>query len=99
MERLGIRTKDRAMLWPHSCRYMLATRSHSMGIDNDMLAKILGHAEFAVTSDIYIQADLQHLHQEKDKIDPGKKTTNKRPNRKTEKIKNPRTNCRTPIRK
>ena len=88
LERLGIRTKDRAMR-PHSCRYTLATRGHSMGIDNDTLAKILGHAEFAVTSDIYIQADLQHLHQEMAKIDPGKKATNKRPNRKTGKNKKP----------
>lgn len=88
LERLGIRTKDRTMR-PHSCRYTLATRGHSMGIDNDTLAKILGHAEFAVTSDIYIQADLQHLHQEMAKIDPGKKATNKRPNRKTGKNKKP----------
>lgn len=76
LERLGIRTKDRGMR-PHSTRYTLATRGHSMGIDDDTLSKILGHADFDVTSDIYIQADLKKLHQEMKKLEekPRKNTT------------------------
>ncbi|WP_312942955.1 site-specific integrase [Oscillibacter sp.] len=62
LERLGIRTAQRRMN-PHSCRYTLATRGHSLGIDNDTLSKILGHADFDVTSDIYIQAHINKLHQ------------------------------------
>ncbi|MET0017947.1 tyrosine-type recombinase/integrase [Oscillibacter sp.] len=69
LERLGIRTEQRRMN-PHSCRYTLATRGHSLGIDNDTLSKILGHADFDVTSDIYIQADIDKLHQEMSKLDP-----------------------------
>lgn len=72
LERLGIRTAQRRMN-PHSCRYTLATRGHSLGIDNDTLAKILGHADFDVTSDIYIQADISKLHQEMAKLDPHEK--------------------------
>lgn len=69
LERLGIRTAQRRMN-PHSCRYTLATRGHSLGIDNDTLSKILGHADFDVTSDIYIQADISKLHQEMAKLTP-----------------------------
>ncbi len=54
----------------HSCRYTLATRGHSLGIDNDTLFKILGHADFDVISDIYIQADINKLHQKMAKLDP-----------------------------
>lgn len=69
LERLGIRTAQRRMN-PHSCRYTLATRGHSLGIDNDTLSKIPDHADFDVTSDIYIQADISKLHQEMAKLDP-----------------------------
>ena len=68
LERLGIRTETRKMR-PHSCRYTLATRGHSLGIDNDTLVKILGHADFDTTSEYYIQADLDKLHSEMSKID------------------------------
>ncbi|WP_298016732.1 site-specific integrase [uncultured Dysosmobacter sp.] len=68
LERLGIRTAERPMK-PHSCRYTLATRGHSLGIDNDTLTKILGHADFDVTSDIYIQTDLEKLHAEMSKLE------------------------------
>lgn len=76
LERLGIRTEDRPMK-PHSCRYTLATRGHSMGIDNDTLVKILGHADFDVTSDIYIQEDIQKLHDEMAKLVPAEDTKKK----------------------
>ena len=69
LERLGIRTEERPMR-PHSCRYTLATRGHSLGIDDDTLAKILGHADYDVTSGIYIQADLDKLHREMQKLEP-----------------------------
>ena len=69
LERLGIRTKDRRMN-PHSCRYTMATRGHSMGIDDDTLAKILGHADFDMTSGTYIQADLETLRREMSKLEP-----------------------------
>ncbi len=68
LERLGVRTETRKMR-PHSCRYTLATRGHSLGIDNDTLVKILGHADFDTTSEYYIQADLDKLHSEMSKID------------------------------
>lgn len=54
---------------PHSCRYTLATRGHSLGIDNDTLTNILGHADFDVTSDIYIQTNLEKLHAEMSKLE------------------------------
>ena len=69
LERLGIRTDTRRMN-PHSCRYTMATRGHSMGIDDDTLAKILGHADFDMTSGTYIQADLETLRREMAKLEP-----------------------------
>ena len=57
---------------PHSCRYTMATRGHSMGIDDDTLAKILGHADFDMTSGTYIQADLETLRREMSKLEPKK---------------------------
>lgn len=68
LERLGIRTPDRPMR-PHSCRYTLATRSHSADVDDDSLRKIMGHADYNVTSDIYIQPDLDKLQAEFKKLD------------------------------
>jgi len=49
---------------------MSVSGEHSLGIDNDTLSKILGHADFDITSDIYIQADINKLHQEMAKLDP-----------------------------
>lgn len=51
---------------PHSCRFTPATRRHSL---DDALSKTLGHVDFDVTSDIYIQADTSKLHQEMSKLD------------------------------
>ena len=69
LERLGSRAGERPMR-PHSGRYTLAARGHSLGIDDDTLADILGHADYDVTSGIYIQADLDELHREMQKLEP-----------------------------
>lgn len=70
LERLNIRTEERPMK-PHSCRYTLATRGHSLGIDDDTLAKIPGHAQYDTTSSICIQADVKKLQKEMAKLEPG----------------------------
>lgn len=41
-----------------------------MDIDDDSLAKIMGHADYDVTSSIYIQSDLGKLHSEMSKLEP-----------------------------
>lgn len=68
LERLGIRTPDRPMK-PHGCRYTLATRGHSANVDDDSLRKILGHADYNITSDVYIQPDLDKLEAEFKKVE------------------------------
>lgn len=55
-------------LTPHSTRHTFASLSSSAGIKPESLQKIIGHAKFATTADIYIHQDLAKLIGEMKKI-------------------------------
>lgn len=67
LERLQISGPDRK-LHPHCTRYTFATRAKSAGVDDDALKRVMGHTDFRLTSDVYIQNDIDRIRAEMDKI-------------------------------
>lgn len=67
LQRLGI-TREGRQLHPHCTRYTFATRAKSAGLDDDAIKRIMGHTDFALTSDVYIQDDIQRLREEIEKV-------------------------------
>lgn len=65
LKEAGIESKG---LTPHSTRHTFASLSSSAGIKPESLQKIIGHAKFATTADIYIHQDLAKLIGEMKKI-------------------------------
>lgn len=53
---------------PHSTRHTFATLSAAAGINPENLQKIIGHANFSTTAEIYIHQDLEILKKEMGKI-------------------------------
>lgn len=60
--------KDKHHLTPHSCRHTFASMCATAGIQPDQLQKIIGHANYQTTADIYIHNDLDTLKQAMSKI-------------------------------
>ena len=69
LRRLGISTAERPMK-PHSCWYTFATMAVSADLQPEALQKIMGHAQYSTTANIYDQGDLQRIQQEMGKL-PG----------------------------
>lgn len=67
LQRLGI-TRPGRPLHPHCTRYTFATRAKAAGVDDEAIKRIMGHTDFALTSDVYIQDDIQRLQEEMRKI-------------------------------
>ena len=67
LQRLGI-TREGRQLHPHCTRYTFATRAKTAGVDNDAIKRTMGHTDFALTSDVYIQDDIQRLKSEIQKL-------------------------------
>ena len=65
--RLGI-TREGRQLHPHCTRYTFATRAKSAGVDDDAIKRTIGHTDFKLTSDVYIQDDIQLLKKELEKV-------------------------------
>lgn len=53
---------------PHSTRHTFASISASAGIQPENLQKIIGHASYSTTADIYIHKDIAELKAEMNKI-------------------------------
>ena len=68
LQRLGI-TREGRQLHPHCTRYTFATRAKSAGLDDDAIKRMMGHTDFELTSDVYIQDDLDRLRAEMDKLE------------------------------
>lgn len=56
LEKLGIPKHT-----PHATRHTYATWARNAGIQPEILQKIIGHANFSTTADIYIHADAEKL--------------------------------------
>ena len=67
LKRLGI-TREGRDLHPHCTRYTFATRAKNAKMDEDTLKRFMGHTDFALSSDVYIQDDLARFREEMDKL-------------------------------
>lgn len=56
LERLGIERKT-----PHATRHTYASRARKEGMRPEILQKILGHANYATTANIYVHSDIEEL--------------------------------------
>ena len=56
LERLGVRR-----LTPHTTRHTYASWARQAGVAPDMLQKILGHANYSTTANIYLHANAEEL--------------------------------------
>ncbi len=56
LDRLGIERKP-----PHATRHTYASRARRDGMKPEVLQKILGHANYATTAEIYVHSDIKEL--------------------------------------
>ena len=59
---------DKNHLTPHSTRHTFASLSASAGMRPENLQKIIGHADYSTTADIYIHKDISELIGEMSKL-------------------------------
>ncbi len=63
LEQLNIKRKN-----PHCTRHTFATMMSSAGVAPEVLQKIIGHAKFSTTAEIYIHKDISELQEAISKI-------------------------------
>ncbi len=56
LDRLGIERKT-----PHATRHTYASRARRAGVPPEILQKILGHADYSTTANIYVHTDIDEL--------------------------------------
>ena len=64
LEKAGIKKKI-----PYSCRYTFATIAHQSGVSDKALQKLMGHTNFNITANSYIQDLDDYIYQELQKIE------------------------------
>ena len=64
----GYSFPDKHHLTPHSCRHTFASMCAAAGMQPEQLQKIIGHANYQTTADIYIHNDLDTLRQAMSKL-------------------------------
>ena len=63
LQKAGIERKT-----PYTCRYTFATIAHNSGVDNKALQKLMGHTDFNITANSYIQDLDEFIYAELQKI-------------------------------
>ena len=56
LDKLGIDRKT-----PHAARHTYASRARQSGMPPEILQKILGHADYSTTANIYVHTDVEEL--------------------------------------
>lgn len=64
LDKAGIKKKI-----PYSCRYTFATIAHQSGVSDKALQKLMGHTNFNITANSYIQDLDDYIYQELQKIE------------------------------
>lgn len=64
LEKAGVKKKI-----PYSCRYTFATIAHQSGVDDKALQKLMGHTDFSITANSYIQDLDDYIYKELQKIE------------------------------
>ena len=57
----GFKFSDASHLTPHSCRHTFASMCAAAGMQPDQLQKIIGHANYTTTAEVYIHNDIDTL--------------------------------------
>ena len=65
---INIKFADKNHITPHSTRHTFASMSADAGIHPEDLQKIIGHANYSTTADIYVHKDVERLKAEMGKI-------------------------------
>lgn len=69
MRELGINPPDDLhRIVPYCCRHTYASLAKRAGVDNGILAKMIGHADPKITEDVYIHETLAQMQQEVEKV-------------------------------
>lgn len=63
LKKAGIKKKI-----PYTCRYTFATIAHNSGVDNKALQKLMGHTNYQITANSYIQDLDEYIYKELQKI-------------------------------
>lgn len=63
LETLGIERKI-----PYSCRYTFATMAHNAGVDDKALQSLMGHTDFTITANSYIQDESEYIYSQLKKV-------------------------------
>lgn len=63
LEKAGIEKKI-----PYTCRYTFATIAHNSGVSDKALQKLMGHTDFSITANSYIQDLDEYIYEELQKI-------------------------------
>jgi len=72
-----LETLDISKKSPHSTRHTYASMAVKSGMAPETLQKILGHADYSTTANIYVHADIDALISAAEKIAGNKRVTNK----------------------
>lgn len=56
LDKLGIKRKT-----PHATRHTYASHARKAGVPPEILQKILGHADYSTTANIYVHTDVEEL--------------------------------------
>ena len=56
LDKLGIERKT-----PHATRHTYASHARKAGVPPEILQKILGHADYSTTANIYVHTDVEEL--------------------------------------
>ena len=63
LEKAGVEKKI-----PYTCRYTFATIAHNSGVNDKALQKLMGHTNFNITANSYIQDLDEYIYSELQKI-------------------------------
>ena len=53
---------------PYTCRYTFATMAHNSGVDDKALQRLMGHTDFSITANSYIQDIDEYIYDQFSKI-------------------------------
>ena len=63
LEEIGVRR-----LTPHACRHTAATIWAEAGVDTETIRRMMGHTKYAFTAENYTHVNIDHLHEEIQKV-------------------------------
>jgi integrase len=63
-----IKSGTKARLTPHCTRHTFASIARKVGVEKDVLTRVIGHSDYKVTDEVYVAMDREMLSEELQKI-------------------------------